>query len=55
MFLCFAEDYLDFDALILRPNAEFEIAFRLFDEDGDGLVNINEFKRVISELSEVSS
>ncbi|KAK9480135.1 mitochondrial carrier domain-containing protein [Lipomyces japonicus] len=36
-------DWQLFENLLQKPDAEYEIAFRLFDTDGNGLVDYNEF------------
>ncbi|KAF2086184.1 mitochondrial carrier [Saccharata proteae CBS 121410] len=40
------QDWTNFDNLISKPDAEYEIAFRLFDVDGDGLVKFDDFERI---------
>ncbi|KAF2815101.1 calcium-binding mitochondrial carrier protein-like protein Aralar1 [Mytilinidion resinicola] len=40
------QDWSNFDNLLAKPDAEYEIAFRLFDTDGTGLVNFDNFQKV---------
>ncbi|KND01105.1 uncharacterized protein SPPG_04194 [Spizellomyces punctatus DAOM BR117] len=42
------DDFIHFEAMLSRPDAEFEIAFRLFDEDADGIITLDQFKHIIS-------
>ncbi|KAF3915122.1 Mitoferrin [Dactylellina cionopaga] len=37
------QDYAFFENLLAKPDAEYEIAFRLFDREGTGVVNFNDF------------
>ncbi|KAF2141970.1 uncharacterized protein K452DRAFT_318314 [Aplosporella prunicola CBS 121167] len=39
-------DWTNFDNLVAKPDAEYEIAFRLFDVEGTGLINFADFERV---------
>lgn len=38
-----------FESLLRRPDAEFQVAFKVFDVDGNGLVTFDEFKRVFGD------
>ncbi|KAJ3205335.1 mitochondrial aspartate-glutamate transporter agc1, partial [Dinochytrium kinnereticum] len=42
------EDFLSFGSMLSRPDAEFEVAFRLFDEKGDGRITVQQFKKILS-------
>ncbi|CAO3672716.1 unnamed protein product [Rhizopus stolonifer] len=42
------DDFLIFQDLISKPDAEYEVAFRLFDVQGKGEVSLEEFKQVLS-------
>ncbi|KAI9656560.1 MAG: mitochondrial aspartate-glutamate transporter agc1 [Bathelium mastoideum] len=42
-------DWHTFENLLAKPDAEYEIAFRLFDEDGDGLVAFEDFNRILQQ------
>ncbi|GAA5896891.1 citrin [Sporobolomyces salmoneus] len=44
------EDYVAFQGLLKQPAAEFDIAFRYFDTDGNGEVSFDEFKKVLTSL-----
>ena len=39
-------DWGTFENLLAKPDAEYEIAFRLFDINGDGVVSFEEFQRL---------
>ena len=39
-------DWSNFDNLLNKPDAEYEIAFRLFDEDGTGTINVEKFQKL---------
>jgi solute carrier family 25 aspartate/glutamate transporter 12/13 len=39
-------DWSNFENVVSKPDAEYEIAFRLFDTQGTGLVNFEDFQRV---------
>ncbi|KAI5281261.1 mitochondrial aspartate-glutamate transporter agc1, partial [Ascosphaera aggregata] len=41
-----SEDWSNFENLLSKPDAEYEVAFRLFDVDGKGKVNTETFKRL---------
>lgn len=43
------DDFVAFERLLKKPDAEFDIAFRFFDLNGDGYVSFDEFKKVFSE------
>ncbi|KAJ9063073.1 mitochondrial aspartate-glutamate transporter agc1 [Entomophthora muscae] len=40
-------DFVVFEDLLARPDAEFVIAFKLFDVEGNGKVSVETFKRVL--------
>lgn len=42
------EDFVIFQNLLSKPDAEYEIAFRLFDVDGTGKITFDQFKNVLS-------
>ncbi|TPX34757.1 hypothetical protein SmJEL517_g02756 [Synchytrium microbalum] len=42
------EEYLFFLALLSTGEASWKVAFRLFDEDGNGVVSLREFKKIVS-------
>lgn len=42
------QDWTYFDNLLEKPDAEYEIAFRLFDIDGTGLVKFEDFERIFN-------
>jgi solute carrier family 25 aspartate/glutamate transporter 12/13 len=42
-------DYIHFQQLLRMPDAEFRVAFALFDLDGNGSLSLDEFKQVFSE------
>ncbi|KAI9670968.1 MAG: mitochondrial aspartate-glutamate transporter agc1 [Alyxoria varia] len=41
-------DWATFDNLLAKPDAEYEITFRLFDINGDGVVSFEEFQRLMN-------
>jgi len=43
------DDFVAFEKLLKRPDADFLIAFRFFDLDGNGVVSFEEFRRVYEE------
>ncbi|GAA5844177.1 hypothetical protein JCM5353_005892 [Sporobolomyces roseus] len=45
------DDYIAFQGLLKQPAAEFDIAFRYFDTDGNGQVAFDEFKEVLTSLN----
>ncbi|KAI9008111.1 mitochondrial carrier domain-containing protein [Gaertneriomyces semiglobifer] len=42
------EDYINFENVLARPDAGFEIAFRLFDEDHDGRITLDQFRQIVT-------
>ncbi|KAJ6258810.1 Mitoferrin [Drechslerella dactyloides] len=42
-------DYTFFENLLSRPDAEYEIAFRLFDREGTGIVKYDDFLKLYKE------
>src|SRR5271169_7151195 len=42
------QDWMAFENLLAKPDAEYDIAFRLFDTDGTGSVSYDMFQKVIS-------
>ncbi|KAF7722920.1 mitochondrial aspartate-glutamate transporter agc1 [Apophysomyces ossiformis] len=42
------DDFVIFQNLLSKPDAEYEIAFRLFDVNGTGKVTFDQFKNVLS-------
>ncbi|KAI9253844.1 mitochondrial carrier domain-containing protein [Phascolomyces articulosus] len=42
------QDFVIFQNLLSKPDAEYEIAFRLFDVNGSGKVTFDQFKNVLS-------
>ena len=44
------QDWISFENLLLKPDAEYEIAFRLFDANGTGIVNFDDFVRIYNEV-----
>ncbi|KAG2227086.1 hypothetical protein INT45_003816 [Circinella minor] len=42
------QDFVIFQNLLSKPDAEYEIAFRLFDVNGTGKVTFDQFKNVLS-------
>ncbi|KAI9849694.1 MAG: mitochondrial aspartate-glutamate transporter agc1 [Sclerophora amabilis] len=43
------QDWATFENLLAKPDAEYEIAFRLFDVDGKGTVRYDDFQRLYNE------
>jgi solute carrier family 25 (mitochondrial aspartate/glutamate transporter), member 12/13 len=41
-------DWMAFENLLGKPDAEYDIAFRLFDAEGNGSVNYDQFQKVFS-------
>lgn len=41
------QDFNAYENLISKPDADYEAPFRLFDIDGNGMVDINELKKII--------
>ncbi|KAF9427157.1 mitochondrial aspartate-glutamate transporter agc1 [Podila epigama] len=41
-------DFTVFENLLSRPDAEYEIAFKLFDTDGTGKITRDQFKQILS-------
>jgi solute carrier family 25 aspartate/glutamate transporter 12/13 len=39
-------DWHNFETLLNKPDAEYEIAFRLFDEEGTGIVKFDQFQKL---------
>src|SRR5271169_6976291 len=42
------QDWMAFENLLAKPDAEYDIAFRLFDAEGTGSVSYDMFQKVIS-------
>ncbi|KAN0014473.1 hypothetical protein ACTFIU_000791 [Dictyostelium citrinum] len=42
------DEYVMFDELMAKPEAEYFLAFKLFDRDGNGYISKNDFKHVIT-------
>ncbi|CAG8714964.1 5568_t:CDS:2, partial [Racocetra fulgida] len=42
------QDFVIFENLLSKPDAEYEIAFRLFDVEGKGKITIEQFKNILS-------
>lgn len=42
------QDWMAFEHLLSKPDAEYDIAFRLFDNEGTGSVNYDTFQRAFS-------
>ncbi|GAM25591.1 hypothetical protein SAMD00019534_087660 [Acytostelium subglobosum LB1] len=42
------EEYCMFDELMSKPEAEYFLAFKLFDRDGNGFISKNDFQNVVS-------
>ena len=40
------QDWSNFDNLLSKPDAEYEIAFRLFDEEGTGTIKYDHFQKL---------
>ncbi|OCK82919.1 calcium-binding mitochondrial carrier protein-like protein Aralar1 [Lepidopterella palustris CBS 459.81] len=40
------QDWSNFENLLAKPDAEYEIAFRLFDVEGTGLVKFDDFQKI---------
>ncbi|KAJ3020211.1 mitochondrial aspartate-glutamate transporter agc1 [Thoreauomyces humboldtii] len=49
------EEFLNFQRLLRRPNADFEIAFRFLDEDGDNRISFDQLKQILGGPSRQSS
>ncbi|TPX49103.1 hypothetical protein SeMB42_g02742 [Synchytrium endobioticum] len=49
------DEYLFFLALLATPEKSWHVAFRLFDEDGDGHVSLKEFKQIVKSNMRASS
>jgi solute carrier family 25 aspartate/glutamate transporter 12/13 len=43
------EDFVAFESLLTRPDAPFEVAFRVFDIDNNGSISFDEFRRILSD------
>ncbi len=43
------QDWATFDHLLAKPDAEYEIAFRLFDEEGTGTIKYDDFQRLYNQ------
>ena len=43
------DEFIAFEQLLKQPDAEFRVAFSLFDVDGNGSITSDEFKQVMSE------
>ena len=43
------KDFATFDNLLKKPDAEYEIAFRLFDEKGTGVIKFDEFMKLYNQ------
>ena len=43
------QDWMAFENLLAKPDAEYDIAFRLFDTEGSGSVNYDNFQKVFSQ------
>ncbi|CAG8462689.1 12264_t:CDS:2 [Dentiscutata erythropus] len=41
------QNFVIFENLILKPDAEYEIAFRLFDVEGKGMITMDQFKKIL--------
>jgi len=48
-------DWLWFDSLLDRPDAEFQVAYRLFDRGGSGYIDFPEFVRIYDEYRNKST
>jgi len=42
------QDWMAFENLLAKPDAEYDIAFRLFDTEGTGSVNYDKFQKIFS-------
>src|SRR5579859_1262000 len=42
------QDWMAFENLLAKPDAEYDIAFRLFDIDGTGLINYDKLQRIFT-------
>lgn len=42
------DDFVAFETLLKQPDAEFRVAFAVFDVDADGELSFDEFKHVFS-------
>src|ERR1700737_2396802 len=45
------QDWMAFENLLAKPDAEYDIAFRLFDTDGTGSVSYDTFRKVFGDKS----
>src|SRR5436305_8154919 len=43
------QDWMAFENLLAKPDAEYDIAFRLFDTEGSGSVNYDTFQKIFSQ------
>jgi solute carrier family 25 aspartate/glutamate transporter 12/13 len=43
------QDWMAFENLLAKPDAEYDIAFRLFDTEGTGSVNYDTFQKIFSQ------
>jgi solute carrier family 25 (mitochondrial aspartate/glutamate transporter), member 12/13 len=46
------QDWMAFENLLAKPDAEYDIAFRLFDMEGSGTVNYDIFQKIFSGKAE---
>lgn len=42
------EEYINFLDIIHKPDAEYRLAFKIFDRDGNGKISIDDFKKVVA-------
>jgi solute carrier family 25 (mitochondrial aspartate/glutamate transporter), member 12/13 len=42
------QDWMAFENLLAKPDAEYEIAFRIFDTEGSGTVSYDSFQKVVA-------